>query len=173
MTDHDLPILSKAGADRASERKPAAGSLPPVLLRLAVRRVQVMAVVMLGLVLIGWVTNLLEGELVLEFQHFGEWGPPTFMLAASLGMLGLARLSRVAPTTVVTTALAYEVVVSWGIAFSTYWDTFGNMTPIQMEADVVGHTGAGWCIGTSNRPTSFCASVPSETTSSRCSTSGW
>jgi serine/threonine-protein kinase len=49
-------------------------------------------------------------------------------------------MSRVATATIAATTLVYEVAISWGIAFSTYWDTFGNMTPLQIEADVVGFT---------------------------------
>jgi serine/threonine-protein kinase len=139
MTDHDRLILSKVGADREPGATPSGRTLPPVLLRLAVRRVQIIGVILLALMFVGWfLTNLFEGELAYEFQRVGEWGPAVFIIAASLAMLALARLPRVAPSTVVATALVYEVAISYGVAFSTYWDTFGNLTADVMESDIVG-----------------------------------
>ncbi len=142
MTDRDHLFLSKVGADQAPGATPSSRTLPPVLLRLAVRRVQIIAVVMLGLMFFSWfLTNLFEGELGMEFQRLGEWGPAVFIIAASLAMLALARLPSVAATTVVTTALVYEVAISYGIAASTYFDAFGGMRPDLMESDVIGLSG--------------------------------
>jgi serine/threonine-protein kinase len=142
VSDRDRLLLSKAGLEPPPGRAASAKTLPPVLLRLAVRRVQLLAVVILGLMFFGWfLTNLLEGELGLEFQRLGEWGPAVFIIAASIAMLALARLSRGAPHTVVTIALVYEVAISYGITASTYWDAFGGMTPSLMDSDVVGLCG--------------------------------
>jgi len=132
-------MISKIGADAETGRTPSVKGLPPALLRLAVRRVQVICVVIIGFMFFGWfLGNLFEGELAAEFQRVGEWGPTLFIFTTSFAMLIVARQRRVPHATVVAIALVYEVAISYGIAFSTYWDTFGNMTASLMEPDLVG-----------------------------------
>ncbi|MDH5196741.1 MAG: protein kinase [Gemmatimonadota bacterium] len=139
MTEPDPTLLSKATSPTASAERVASRGLPPVLLRLAVRRVQVVALVVLIAMLLGWVLgNLIEGEFGAEFQRVGEWWPPVFMIGTSVVMIVLARWTRMPPETLVNAALVYEVAVSFAIAFSTYWDTFTGMPVILMETDVVG-----------------------------------
>jgi serine/threonine-protein kinase len=142
MTDRiEHETISKVGADVATGQTPSAKGLPPVLLRLAVRRVQILAAVLLLGQFFGWfLTNLLEGDLPAEFQRVGQWGPAIFIITASFVMLGLARFSRISPATVLVTALVYEVSISWGITFSVYYDAFRNVPANLMEADVVGLT---------------------------------
>jgi serine/threonine-protein kinase len=142
MSETPQMLLSKAGPVGASGGRRTGRDLPPVLLRLAVRRVQIVALVIVVTMLLGWVlTNIVEGEILAEFARLGEWAPPVFLLATSGGMLVLARWSAVRPSTLVTVALAYQVAVSFGIAFSSYWDTFARMPVYLMESDVVGLTG--------------------------------
>ena len=139
MPDPGPSFLSKAIGRAASGSRPSHGGLPPVLLLLAVRRVKVVALVILAALLLGWVvSNLAEGDMLDEFARFGEWGPPVFLIVASLAMLAVARWRRVPPAGLVTAALAYEVAVSFGLAFSSYWDTFAAVPAYLMEADVVG-----------------------------------
>lgn len=140
MTGATTTYLSKASpvapVSRTSRR-----DLPPVLLRLAVRRLQVVAAVVLVAMLTSWLLgNLIEGQLRAEFARVGEWGPPAFMITASFAMLGLARWRRVQPPTVVAWALVYQVAVSFAIAFSEYFNTFATFPPQLMEQDVVGYT---------------------------------
>jgi serine/threonine-protein kinase len=134
-------MISKFSSEAGSGRTPSTKGLPPVLLRLAVRRVRVISVVFLIIFFFGWfLTNLFEGQLAGEFQRVGEWGPALFMIAASLAMLVLARVSRIQAATVLVIALVYQVAMSWGIAFSVYYDTFQNMPASLMESDLVGLT---------------------------------
>ncbi|MEJ2240461.1 MAG: hypothetical protein P8X82_19390, partial [Gemmatimonadales bacterium] len=142
MTDNvDPATISKFSTDAVTGGTPSSKGLPPSLLRLAVRRVQIMSGVILILMFIGWfLTNLLEGDLAAEFQRVGEWGPAVFLIAASLAMLGLARVNRIPPPKVLVIALVFEVAISWGIAFSEYYDTFQNMSANLMESDLVGLT---------------------------------
>jgi len=133
--------ISKFSADVVTGGTPSSKGLPPSLLRLAVRRVQIMCSVILALMFIGWfLTNLLEGEFLQEFERVGEWGPAVFIIASSLAMLGLSRANLMPPPKVMAIALVYEVAISWGIAFSEYYDTFQNMPASLMESDVVGLT---------------------------------
>jgi serine/threonine-protein kinase len=122
-----------------------------------VQRVQVLALVILGALLLGWIlSNLIEGQLDEEFERFGEWGPPVFMMVTSLGMIGLARWSHERPASVVAWALVYEVAMSFASAFSTYYDTFAQVPAYLMETDVIGFsTVALWMLG-------FTVLVPSE-----------
>jgi hypothetical protein len=132
-------MVSKVGADVTAGRTPSSKGLPTVLLRLAVRRVQIISVVLLIGMFVGWfLTNLFQGQLAYEFQRVGQWGPAVFIIAASFAMLGLARLSRVSPAKVLAIALVYEVAISWGMAFSTHYDAFRNMQASVMDSDVVG-----------------------------------
>ena len=68
MSDRDQRLLSKFGADGTpSSAGPRAGGLPPVLLRLAATRVQIVAWVVLAGNLLGWVlANVAEGEFLQE-----------------------------------------------------------------------------------------------------------
>jgi len=157
MTDTGLSFLSKAVGRAGSGGRPSSGGLPPVLLLLAVRRVKVVAVLMLAAMFLGWVvSNVAEGDMLDEFRRFGEWGPPVFLIVASLVMLALARWQRVPPTSLVTAALAYEVAVSFGLAFASYWDTFAAVPAYLMETDVVGFSAVAlWMLA-------FTVIVPSE-----------
>jgi tRNA A-37 threonylcarbamoyl transferase component Bud32/uncharacterized protein (DUF486 family) len=133
--------ISKVGTGPVTGGTPSSKGLPPSLLRLAVRRVQIICGVILILMFIGWfITNLLEGQLGHEFQRAGEWGPAAFIIATSFAMLAVARYGRIPPTKVLAIALVYEVAISWGIAFSEYYDTFQNIPASLMESDLVGLT---------------------------------
>jgi serine/threonine-protein kinase len=138
MTQPNSLLLSKAGVEPA-QRAPSTGRLPLVLARLAVKRVQILAVVMLAVMATGWfLENVLQGDIRRDLQYLGEWGPPVFMIVSSLAMLALARAPRVTLEVVLAAALMYEVAMSWGIAFSTYWGAFQGTPAGAMSGDVVG-----------------------------------
>jgi serine/threonine-protein kinase len=142
MSDRDQLFLSKFGGEPPSRRRSTGRELPPVLLRLAVRRVQAVAVFVLVAMLLGWIlANLLEGDLLDEFRRAGEWVPPTFMIVASVTMIAVARWSRVPAPTLITVALAYEVAVSYAMVASSMWDTYAALPAHVMEPDVVGFSG--------------------------------
>jgi len=131
-------LLSRAGIAPPSHLT----SVPPVLLRQAVTRVRILALVMLVIQLVGWFfTNLIEGDLPGEFRRVEQWAPPVFTIATSLVLYWLARAPRVAPTVVVHAALAYEVAVSFAIAVSTHWYAFINVPLAVLNSDVVGFSG--------------------------------
>jgi eukaryotic-like serine/threonine-protein kinase len=141
MTETDGTYFTKADSRRPSGDAVGSRGLPPVLLRLATQRVQVVAFVILGTLLVGWVLgNLAEGEFLQEFERVGEWGPPVLMIVASLLIIALARWGRVPPARFVSAALAYEVAMSFAIAYATYYDTFATLPVGLMETDVVGFT---------------------------------
>jgi hypothetical protein len=155
--DEDRVFLSKAGTPSGARKRLVSRGLPPILRQQAVKRVQVIAWVMLGTLLVGWVLgNLAEGQFLREFAYTGEWGPPVLMIVASVVLIGLARWGRVPPSGLVSVALAYEVAMSFAIAYSTYWDTFSAVPASLMETDVVGFTAVAlWMLG-------FTVIVPSE-----------
>jgi len=118
------------------------GSLPPVLLRQAVSRSRILALVLLAIQLVGWLlTQALEGDLPYEFQHVQQWGPPMFMIAASLALYWVAKMPGVDPRVVVRAALAYEVTMSFAIAVSSYWFAFAKVPLELINSDVVGFSG--------------------------------
>jgi serine/threonine-protein kinase len=145
MTDRDPQLLSKIGGDTPVSGGARQHGLPPVLLRLAATRVQIVALVVLIGNLLGWVvTNIAEGELLQDFQRLGEWVPPVSMMVTSVAVILLARWPRVPAATLVTVALAYEVVVSFGMAVSTYYDAFAAVPASLMDVDIVGMTSVGF-----------------------------
>jgi serine/threonine-protein kinase len=141
MTKSDTLLLSKAGV-QPEERTPSTGGLPLVLARLAVKRVQILAVTMLVIMATGWfLENVLQGDIQSDLQYIGEWGPPAFMIVASFAMLALARIPRVTLEAVLIAALLYEVAMSWGIVVSSYWGAFQGVPAGVITEDVVGFGG--------------------------------
>ncbi len=138
MTEPEHLLLSKAGVGPVPSR-----SLPPVLLQLAVSRVRILALVLLAIELVGWLlTNWIEGDLPSEFHYVQQWGPPTFVIVASVVMFSLTRMPRVQPDLIVKAALGYEVAVSYAIVLSSYWWAFAEVSAVAVNADVVGFSGA-------------------------------
>jgi serine/threonine-protein kinase len=142
MTEPDRVLLSKVDVRAAPGRASSTAGLPPVLARLAVKRVQVLALVVFAAMATGWLfENIVQGDIRSDLRYFGEWGAPVFMTAASLVMIVLARMPSVTVKTVLTAALVYEVAVSWGIAVSQYWGAFQNTPASSMSGDTVGFAG--------------------------------
>lgn len=113
--------------------------LPLTLLRQSSRRLQIVCLSVLILVTTGWaVGNWIEGELAAEFQTPLQWAPPVVMLAASLIVLALARGSWLATSTVITLGLVYQVVISYCIALSQYFNAFRGVRPEFISGDLVG-----------------------------------
>jgi serine/threonine-protein kinase len=135
-------LLSKASVEAAPGRTPSTGGLPPVLAKLAVKRVRVLAIVVLWIMATGWILeNVLQGDIQSDLRYFGEWGAPVFMIVASIVMIVLARMPRVSVESVLIAALVYEVAMSWGIVLSSYWGAFQGMPASGMTEDIVGLTG--------------------------------
>jgi serine/threonine-protein kinase len=142
MTEPDRMLLSKASVEAAPGRTPSTGGLPPVLAKLAVKRVRVLAIVVLWIMATGWILeNVLQGDIQSDLRYFGEWGAPVFMIVASIVMIVLARMPRVSVESVLIAALVYEVAMSWGIVLSSYWGAFQGMPASGMTEDIVGLTG--------------------------------
>ena len=91
MTEPDRMLLSKVDAESTPWRMPSTGGLPPVLAKLAVKRVRTLAVVMLVIMTTGWLMeNIIQGDIQSDLRYFGEWGAPVFMIVASIMMIVLA-----------------------------------------------------------------------------------
>ena len=121
---------------RDRSRSPGA-ELPVRLLTQAIRRLQVVVGLIVMLTAIGWIgVNALEGEFLDEFRRPGDWIPPTVGLAASLAVFLLTRSSRFSVLTILKVGLAYEVLVSYGMAAGQYWDTFHDLAAILGDRQV-------------------------------------
>ena len=142
MTEPDRMLLSKVGEESTPWRTPSTGGLPPVLAKLAVKRVRTLAVVMLVIMATGWLMeNIIQGDIRSDLRYFGEWGAPVFMIVASIVMIVLVRMPRVSLESLLTAALVYEVAMSWGIVLSSYWGAFQGMPAVAMSEDILGVTG--------------------------------
>ena len=138
MTEPTSRLLSTSIRLKDAEEVSRAETFPPLLLQQSVRRIRLLALIMLALVLIIWVIKgAIEGSFFYDLGHFPQWSPPTLLLLTSLGMYLAARDPRVAARTLLKLALVYEVAVSFGLAFAQYWDTFVGLTANQINGDVV------------------------------------
>jgi serine/threonine-protein kinase len=130
------------------EKGRASYSLPISLLEKASRRLQILCAIGITLILIGWIgVNLVEGELVHEFQNPLQWAPNAVIFLASVLVLTLARSSRLPLTRIVTVGLVYEVVISYCIPLGEYWGVFRGIETWYINSDVVGFSGVAiWMI---------------------------
>jgi serine/threonine-protein kinase len=118
--------------------------LPLSVIRMAGKRLQAVALVVIALILVGWLlVNLIEGELAGEFSSPFQWGPEVIMLMASVAAILLARGPWLSPESVITVGLAYEVVVAACIPTSVYWDSLKYLEAEQLTSDIVGIGTAG------------------------------
>jgi tRNA A-37 threonylcarbamoyl transferase component Bud32 len=114
------------------------------LLRQAVRRLEAVALLTFAGQLATWlIVNVLQGTLAEEFATWLQWGFPTGVMAASLGIALLARSNRLASATVLRFGLIYQVVISFGIAAGTYLGAFEGVGPEAISFDRVGLTLVG------------------------------
>ncbi|NIM51458.1 MAG: protein kinase [Gemmatimonadales bacterium] len=140
MTEQDHLFVTKGPSPSppAAERVRTTG-LPRSLLLQAVKRLRIVSGVVFVLEVVTWFgSNLVQGELALEFIHAYQWGPPVLIMAASLAVFGLTGTARVPPAALLNIGLIYEVVVSLGIAVSTYWSAFVGVTADQVGGDLIG-----------------------------------
>ena len=141
MSDVRQLLLSRRpDRDDAHRGRSVSVELPPALLRRAVRRIQFVALIVLGGMFFGWfLTNLIEGDLPHEFRHPMQWGPNILIVVTSMGIAFAARRwGNGAPQRVITLGLVYEVVVSFGGAFGQYWDSLSGLPLWVMNSDIVG-----------------------------------
>ena len=119
----------------------ATTAVPSVLLQQGARRVPIVAAAAIILHALAWVFPLaVSGDLFEEFTRVWDWLPPTIAIAASTGILVATKMLSIPSRLTVKLGLLYQVVLSYTMAFSVYWDTFGNFTADQLEFDVVGMT---------------------------------
>lgn len=138
MTEPTSRLLSTSPRLKDAAEVSRAETFPPLLLQQSVRRIRLLALIMLGLVLIIWVfKGTIDGSFFYDLGHFPQWGPPTLVLLASLVMFLAARGSRIAARTLLKLALVYEVTVSFGLGFAQYWGAFVGLRADQISGDVV------------------------------------
>ncbi|MBW2455138.1 MAG: serine/threonine protein kinase [Deltaproteobacteria bacterium] len=133
-------LLTKVAGPTAALRSVArAGSLPPVLLEKVPVRLRILALLLLVLLSISWLgVNLFEGQLADELENFYQWGGPVGMIVASALVLVLTTGSRVAPRTLVSVGLVFQVVVSWCLCVGSYWRAFVDVPVEYFTGDRVG-----------------------------------
>jgi serine/threonine-protein kinase len=137
----EAQLLATSTGTATSGEPPDRDTHPPLLLRQAVSRVRIVALLVLGVVTVSWlIQGAIEGFLWEDFQVLGQWGPPTSMIVGSVLMYWAARSPGTPARTVVVLALAYEVAVSFGIALSEYWGAFEGLEAAVITGDVVGYT---------------------------------
>jgi eukaryotic-like serine/threonine-protein kinase len=111
------------------------------LLHGAVRRLQLIAVIAFAVQLVvALAVNLVQGTLADEFTTVLQWGFPVGVIAASLALLLVIRTKRLAPTTTLRLGLIYQVLISFGIAGGSYFDTFNGMAADAISFDLIGIT---------------------------------
>jgi hypothetical protein len=136
----DLQLTKGDGWESPAERPGRSETgLPLTLLRQSSTRLQVVCLVVFALVAVGWLAgNWIEGELAGEFRTPLQWAPPMVMLSASLIVFGLARSRWLTPASVITVGLVYQVVISFCIPLSQYYDTFQGVEAQYLSGDLVG-----------------------------------
>jgi serine/threonine-protein kinase len=122
--------------------------MPPVLLAQSVRRLRGLSlVVAIAFTAVWLVKNAIEGHLYAEFESPWNWGPPILIIVASAGIYGLVRSSRVAPATLATIGLVYEVVISFCLETATHAFAFQGLEAYHLTFDRIGVSTAGlWMI---------------------------
>ena len=105
------------------------------------KRLQAVSLIVAVALLVSWFTvTLLYDTILAEFRSFAQWAPPTFTILASLIVFRVARSGRFSPSRMLELGLVYQVVVSYGIALSTYWGAFDGVPAEEIVFDRVGVT---------------------------------
>ena len=117
-------------------------------MRQAVARLRILSLFTIGVLLAGWMTPLLvSGKLLEELSDVYQWSAPVLMLACSVLMLLAIASQRVNPPTIVILGLVYQVVVSYAIVLSEYWNTFSGLAAADIFPDRIGRSStAVWMI---------------------------
>jgi eukaryotic-like serine/threonine-protein kinase len=138
MTVPSGVLLTKAARESRKDQ------IAEHLRRQAVRRLEQVGWLTFGLQLSVWLAvNLIQGSLGEEFSDPLEWVFPIGVLAASLGIVILARRKRRDPDTVVRFGLIYQVLISFGIAAGSYLGAFRGLPPGEFSFDRIGLTFVG------------------------------
>ncbi len=141
MNGHEHRLLTRGGeqeplGERGGRTKTG---LPLSLLKQSSTRLQIVCVVVVALLAINWLgVNLAEGQFAAEFDTPLNWAPPTMMILASLVVLGLAISEWLAPSSIITAGLVYQVIVSYCIALSQYYDAFVGIQTEYISVDLIG-----------------------------------
>jgi serine/threonine-protein kinase len=141
MSDADQRFVTKSGAEtslleRMGSTRPG---LPLSLMRQSVRRLRIMALMATAVMAISWFgANLIEGDLPHELRYPIEWVPNVTILLASFLILLITWRSWLSLPATINAGLAYEVVVSYCIPISQYWNAFYGLTGGRLEGDLVG-----------------------------------
>ncbi len=107
----------------------------------SVRRLEVAALLMFTVQLVvGLAVNLIQGTLADEFRSLGQWGFTGGVALVSLAMVLLIRTKRIDPVTIVRLGLAYQVVISFGIAGGLYFGAFEGVAAEEIRFDRIGMT---------------------------------
>lgn len=107
----------------------------------SIRRLQIVSLLMIGIILVMWLTtNLVQGHLGEELRAVGQWGPPVTAVAASLLMFAIARHPTLSEAWILRAGLGYEVVVSFAIAFGSSYTAYQSAAAGDLTIDRVGLT---------------------------------
>ena len=119
-------------------------AVPSVLLRQGARRVPLVAAAFLGFQVVGWVLPLsLRGDFLEEFTRLGDWLPPITAIVVSIALIVATKVFEIPSQLTVKLGLLYQVVISYAIVFSQYWNTFAEFTATQIDGDTVGLSAVG------------------------------
>ena len=134
--------------DASGAPRPLSGTggsaVPSVLLRQGARRIPLVATAALCLHVVAWVAPLLaRGDLLEEFTRPGDWVPPMTAIVASIVLIVATKVYQIPPQIAVKLGLGYQVILSYSIAFSQYWGTFGSFNANQIDGDAVGMSAVG------------------------------
>ena len=135
------PFLTKGAGWKTPPERPGRSTtgLPFTILQQSATRLQVVSLLVVALIATGWlIGNWIEGELAGEFETPLQWAPPVTMLLGSLVVFGLARSSWLRIPAVITVGLVYQVVISYCIALSQYYNAFRGVAPEFISGDLVG-----------------------------------
>ena len=140
----DDRLLSKVfDSARIMDPTISAGSsaVPSLLLRQGARRVPLVAWTFIVLQIVGWVLpNAARGAFFEEFTRVWDWTPPIAGIVASVALIVAAKVFQGQSYAIIRLSLFYQVVTSYAITFSQYWDTFSGYPPGQIDGDAVGLT---------------------------------
>jgi len=125
--------------DSVPQSAKSTSELPRRLLTQSVSRLQKLSLALTCVVLISWLgVNALEGELASELSRPVEWLPNAVILTASLSLFWLTWRSRLSASRLLLYGLVYEILVSWCIPISQYWNAFLGIDPESINGDLVG-----------------------------------
>lgn len=116
-------------------------SVPSMLLQQGGRRIPLVAAAALCVQILGWVIPLTaRGAFLEEFTRVWDWVPPCTAIAASAALIVASKGFEISPQVLVRLGLVYQVVISYSVTFSQYWNAFSDVTADHINGDIVGMT---------------------------------